>query len=61
MKNKINLDTRMRLCFHTLPFGENLTLDRREKAATMAATRSFNNLFWFYYFYASVCPLLRRT
>ena len=57
----IFLDTPERLCFYTPPFGENPTLGRREKATTMAATRSYNNLFWFYYFYASVCPLLRRT
>ncbi len=57
----IFLDTPERLCFYTPPFGENPPLGRKEKAITMAAVTSFNNLFWFYYFYASVCPLLRRT
>jgi hypothetical protein len=27
----------------------------------MAAIKTSNNWYWFYYFFAPVCPLLRRT
>ena len=43
--------------FMQLPFGKIPGMGRRK----MENIKSSNYGFWFYYFYAPVCPLLRRT
>jgi len=51
------LDNRPGLCFCEKPLlGDNPGMGRRK----MAKMKTSNNGFWFYYFYAPVCPLLRR-